>query len=226
MPPKKKARVTEPETVPKKRKVIDIDPEGDMVVFAGKGDFARLMRVKKETLTRVSPVFSTMLNGRFAEGQKDHTADDPLQLPGDDAAAMETMFKLLHLTLKDAAETRECHIHLLVALCDKYAVPDAQTLPLQAILDRWRESEHRVLVPKLSDMWEPTLASTLEGLYIAYLLNDSANFGHLSHEIFKYASPWCLERVYSSDALGHLMPDDFGGTLFSCMSIMKLTIFS
>ena len=91
--------------ISKKRKtthsIINIvgDPIGDIVIKAGLGDDARLIRAHKNVLILSSPVFKTLLASQPPHDTRHrvYTEDDPLLLQADDSTPFVDLCNILHL---------------------------------------------------------------------------------------------------------------------------------
>jgi hypothetical protein len=73
----------------------DIAPDGDIILLVG-AEMKRL-RAHSLVLKSASRVFNAMLGPRFSEGQKlDDKESTEIDMPEDDAEAMETMLNVIH----------------------------------------------------------------------------------------------------------------------------------
>lgn len=200
MPPRKRARLNPPAP-----KVYDVDPEGDLVIEAGKLKAKNLIRVSKAVLTSASPVFDVMLGPNFAEGQTEHTAEKPLKLHDDEGEVMLTLMKLIHDQITDSAEIDYEKLPQLVIMGDKYACLSRLRPWMQSALSMWRnESQGSYLRFRNRKSIYMTL---FEAVCIAYIIDDSKNFGYLSRELFHLVTP--LSIPMDSGLLDGLIPEEF-----------------
>lgn len=132
--PTKRARKAGPETSPDV--VIAIDPKGDLVLKVGSKQ-PKLMRVSSKYMTIVSKVFNALLSPRFREGQTHHDASNPLELPDDQAEAMELICKLAHHKISKASIILASRLQALVVVCDKYGCLSSFATHVNAVLSTW-----------------------------------------------------------------------------------------
>ncbi|KAK4939707.1 hypothetical protein LTR10_020097 [Elasticomyces elasticus] len=139
---------------PAGEQLIDIDPEGDLILKIGgissvqqgandrtivdgserndndEGGDVRCLRVTSKVMKLASTVFKTMLQAeRFLEGWLALNEDIPpyLALPDDDPAAMTTLCRIIHSKQKPSYATIISDILNLAILTDKYdCVPAIQ----------------------------------------------------------------------------------------------------
>ncbi|KAJ9615085.1 hypothetical protein H2200_001159 [Cladophialophora chaetospira] len=82
--------------------ILNICPTGDLILRIGKecspAEMIKCVLVSSETMTRLSPVFNTMLNGHFCESQLPLSSDHPptLNIHEDNVPAMVTLCQILH----------------------------------------------------------------------------------------------------------------------------------
>lgn len=122
--------------------IMDIAPQGDLVVAIGADDNKTLVRVESVMLRTMSPVFQKMLKSgvsslfhqskrftifltndtflQFREGQTAHDVSNPLALPDDNVDAMLNFFKVLHYQVDEIDNSSLTWLHKLALLCDKY----------------------------------------------------------------------------------------------------------
>ena len=101
--------------------------EGDVVISCGD---LQSFQVSSQLLSIASPVFKTLLQPGFREGNVRRSASSPLELKldDDDPAPMRTLLKLIHLApdisasnnIAKGEEGSNTHIHRLALLADKY----------------------------------------------------------------------------------------------------------
>lgn len=110
-----------------------IHPDGDVVFIIG--DEKSRLRVSSFILRNSSPVFSTLLGPKFAEGQKLLTQGNvEIALPEDDPEAMETILCVLHGRNDRVPERIPGDKLCVVAmLCDKYDL----FIPLKFAIQKW-----------------------------------------------------------------------------------------
>ena len=97
--------------------IVDIDPDGDLVLIVGSPDatVARF-RVSRFALRLASPVWKAMFCGSFAEA----TAQE-VKMPADEPEAMRYVLLNVHLQFRKLPTSlRLKEIAQLAELCDKY----------------------------------------------------------------------------------------------------------
>ncbi|KPI42877.1 uncharacterized protein AB675_1989 [Cyphellophora attinorum] len=201
MPPRKRQRL----------EIHDADPEGDTVIEvgkAGRGKQKTLIRASKKVLTSSSPVFDTMLGPNFAEGQVDHTVEEPLKLPDDDGSAMLILFQIIHNRLLDVSNIDLDKLPRLVLAGDKYSCFDVLRPWLQLALGRWRETHDRTFCIEQGYLVNGVEKMTLgDAFYTAYLIDDSITFEWLSHEVLHCVQLVAVAGKRSIVGLSSLLDD-------------------
>jgi hypothetical protein len=168
---------------PTPRAVLEIDPDGDMVVSVGEEETsAKLMKVSSKILTLVSPVFKIMLSKDWLEGQKVHSEESPLRLPDDDPTATELMFKLYHYQIVKPADIPEKQLLPLVCTLEKYS---ALTPFRPHVLDKAGDWQCKDVVPEKTPQCRRSL---LRGIVMALMFNDPVVFRSLTSKFFNLAS--------------------------------------
>lgn len=169
--------------------IVEIDCEGDVVVKVGNATEGRLMRVSSKTLSLASDVFKAMFSLRYSEGQRTHSAENPLPLPEDDPQATEILFKLAHLKVHDPEEVHaDCLPGLLMA-CDKYGCFNTFRYWLQPIKHRWYNA--KVLTKNTQDL--------LQGIVVANIFDDGHQFSILVGRLYEQASEKDIRALIDSD---------------------------
>lgn len=102
--------------------LIDIDPNGKVILKVGSDDDVRRVRVSKEFLAAVSPVFKAMLRkGRFAEGAtSDGENGKEVCLPKDSATAMLAYLKMCHHQHEVLESLSSSDVRDLLEIIEKY----------------------------------------------------------------------------------------------------------
>ncbi|KXT05555.1 hypothetical protein AC578_3681 [Pseudocercospora eumusae] len=102
---------------------IEIEADGDVIFVCPHGlETTRRYRVSSTVVSRASPVFKAMLRPHFKEGStllKDSRVE--IELPDDDAWAMEIIFNIMHLQ-NDCVESQldVNGLEVIAQLVDKY----------------------------------------------------------------------------------------------------------
>jgi hypothetical protein len=166
-----------PAALPIVKSILDIDPDGDLVVSVGGEKNANLMRVSSEVLTLVSPVLKIMLGKDWLQGQKVHLEQSPLRLPEDDPTAMELVFKLCHYKFLSCASIPEEQLLPMVCSLEKYSALAPFRLQVLDKAGNWQRKN--VAVQHTPESRRPCL----RGLVMAYMFNDTAVFQILSQKL-------------------------------------------
>lgn len=206
-PPRKKARLN-----PSKHTVHDVDPKGDIVIEAGTKKTTTLIRVSKDVLTSTSPVFKVMLGPDFAEGQRTHTVEQPLKLNDDDGPALLMLLQIVSGAITDGSDVKPWLLPQLVLLGDKYDCLDQLRPWVQVALGIWREQSDNKYTFGLSIGYkDQEILPINEAIRVAFLTDDSANFGALSHALFHILHDGDKGIMEYQVPLDDLMPADFKG---------------
>ena len=207
--PTKRARKAGPEISPDD--VIEIDPKGDLVLKVGSKQ-PKLMRVSSKHMTTVSKVFDALLSPRFREGQTHHDESNPLELPDDQAEAMELMCKLAHHKISKASTILASRLQALVVVCDKYDCLGPFAIHFNAVLSTWLQD---------FDSWGHWYVKSndvylglklLDALCLSFLAGDAKSFERISQLVFKMMTgEQILTKI--SKCLVQIMPTDFRGNI-------------
>lgn len=102
--------------------IVDIDPDGDVIVKIGDDD----LRVASQVLCLASPVFKAMLRSGFKEGLTAETSSQNpkhIALPDDDPTAFKTLCRVIHFRLDMVPDKLDVDsLQQLAGLCDKYRI--------------------------------------------------------------------------------------------------------
>ncbi|CAK1360128.1 hypothetical protein CB0940_06230 [Cercospora beticola] len=117
--------------------VVDIDPDGDVVLVCGSADKTKRLRVSSKVLSLASPVFKTMLGPDFKEGKRlSKHGSLNLPLPDDDGEDMTIICNILHFRhSKLPRQLDTIKLQDISVLADKYSC----TMALGPIVEHWVE---------------------------------------------------------------------------------------
>lgn len=198
--------------------MIDIvdNPTGDLVIRAGKGADAGLVRVHKNFLVIASPVFRAMLMGGFSESARALDENDPLELGDDDYGAFVIFCKLIHYQDIDHALTMECLAEVAV-VTDKYACTGSL---LQPLLPPWGR-----FVASPNPEEDPSETDLLNLVLIAYIAKNS-DLLWLSSRYVAVNFPAATMRSHLDTSLGRVAPDVIGKSSSACdTGASQLTLY-
>ncbi len=153
---------------------ITIAKRGDVWLKIGiEGENITKALVSSAALSTISPIFETMFNGRWTEGDSLSTVSPPvISLPGDDPEAMLLICKIAHFqTLDLPEELNPSMLADFVVACDKYLCRDA----VHMWTGRWVDSLLRDL----------TVPNSEKALFITYLLDLPDEFYKVSQKFIR-----------------------------------------
>jgi len=101
-------------------RLIQVDPDGDIVLKVGKADKAILAGANSTSLKHVLPVSKVVLGPCSFEGSKKHTIADPLELASDDPQGMLDLCDILHFNKMDEDDMPVSWFPALAIVADKY----------------------------------------------------------------------------------------------------------
>ncbi|PPJ57385.1 hypothetical protein CBER1_01434 [Cercospora berteroae] len=162
--------------------VVDIDPDGDVVLVCGKANGSERLRVSSKVLSLASPVFKTMLGPNFKEGKKlSELGTLDLPLPDDDGADMMIICNILHMRHSKLDRRLEVKkLEDVSILADKYNC----TMALGPIAEHWV----RELRTDCSDATRASLICS------AFRLRLPMMFKELGRDhILRYNGHWVLD---------------------------------
>jgi hypothetical protein len=182
-----------------------IDRDGDVLVHSGN----RKLLVSSKVLGLASPVFYTMLNSDFREGNSGRSSQHPLKLPlpDDDPDALAGLFHAWHFSaLGDQLHQSIDRQLEIVILADKYNC----ALSIQALGKCWLLIA-RSEIYKAPELWQLCT--------IAFLLNLADEFSIFTASLIKLLSAEDLETV----ELHEMLPYTVRGTSISYYIISMYT---
>jgi len=100
-------------------RLVQVDPDGDIVLKVGKADKAILTRANSTSLKHVLPVSKVVLGPCSFEGSKKHTTADPLELASDDPQGMLDLCDILHFKKMDEDDMPVSWFPALAIVADK-----------------------------------------------------------------------------------------------------------
>jgi hypothetical protein len=145
--------------------IVNISDDGDVILVVGPDK--RKLRVSSCLLAKTSKVFNTMFGPHYSEGQNlgdTSTGPKEVQLPEDDADAMEIICSLMHF--RGIPENIETGLILLVAVAaDKF---DCRIV-LQYASVAWLNPEKSKNLTELANL-----------MAASYLLDNPKAFSHIT----------------------------------------------
>ena len=102
------------------------------------------MRVASKHLTTVSKVFEALLGPHFQEGQTQHDASNPLELPDDHPEATELMCKLAHHKVTTILDIEARELPGLTVVCDRYDCTGYFEIHVKGVLEKWLEKVEKL----------------------------------------------------------------------------------
>lgn len=193
MPPKTKTKKQRREE--DKRSMIEIDPEGDLILKVGTDDKQQSIRVSRSVLKLASPVFKAMLGPNFAES--DATVVD---LPDDDPQAMRDLCKVVHLRTSELNMRDRSWVLGLAVVCDKYQCTQQCRHVFDLVLGNYSSDS------LTGESWSDTVSSytklsLTDVVGIAYVLNDSKLFWKATRDAMSTVSAYELAKAPETDIL-------------------------
>ena len=182
--------------------VIDIAPNGDIVIKAGQDDNTVTVRIHSLLLKVASPVFIAMLSTNFFEGSAAYSPDRPLLLPDDNGPAFLQLCKIIHCQTETGISLDS--LTELLVIADKYQCVEAIT-PLAAM----------ALTVTYDSTVEDTVRLQHVGSYdavcIAWVLADARLLWRTSRSLIAHGN---VEEATSKGHAGllKLIPDNLSGT--------------
>lgn len=129
---------------------INLADDGDTILVLRHEDSDAHLRVSSTILSYASPVFRALVApGKFAEGSTPRSASAPkeIELPEDDAVAMQDLCSALHYKHEKLNELIACpatarRIMELCVLADKYSCAEAVCFVVEALISRFLEDNN------------------------------------------------------------------------------------
>lgn len=122
--------------IPAQPEVVEIAPDGDVILVIGTSDNMIKLKVHSICLKLASKVFAAMFGPNWLEG-KAVSKDDPKEvaLPEDDPAAMRKICQILHqqVPARGEDELTATEIARIALVAEKYDMG----LPLSPFIDDW-----------------------------------------------------------------------------------------
>jgi hypothetical protein len=209
--------------------LIILDPDGDAILHVGEnaanqsndngGGCALRVRISAKLLAMSSPVFKTMLNGRFAEAQLPFTKRNPpsLVLPEDDPDAVLIYCKIIH-----HAQDAQLPVPF-GALCDLAILSDKYDCN-QALSGWFRAQLSESFTPEGTILTNSALAKgglTLSGLIgLSYLFGDARIF-YRATLLFLRQVPRNDTRKLLAQTPGERLPEIIIGT---CIFFLRVCL--
>ena len=174
----------------------------DIVLKVGDAEGC-LILLHSLVLKIASPVFKSMLEGSFIEGQSKYTREHPLALPEDNAETFIVYCKILY---REDPHILACDLPALVTLADKYGssekLRDVFTSHLSGLLVAGMETDPSRI------MDQGLLVE--EVFYMAFLVGDEKLFANASKVVLAQISTTRLIDEQRC-ALGNLVPESLLG---------------
>ncbi|KAM0720668.1 hypothetical protein Q7P37_004805 [Cladosporium fusiforme] len=128
--------------------VIDIDPQGDLLVICGSGDDQRRLRVSSTALRDASHIFDARIRRRFSEEGLNPTkpVEVVLPVPLNGSHALEVICNVLHKRYLSKEIAKGVLRHVLT-LCEKYKLAP---LAMRPAMVYWL-GNHIALLDKISN---------------------------------------------------------------------------
>ena len=149
------------------------DPGGDLILRLGSETAFQSLRVSAKVISLASPVFNTLLNSNFREGQPASPGSDrSIKLHDDDPEAMALLCQTLHFWGSGLTEISFDLLERFAILCDKYQCanvmqPLGQTW-LRKLSYKGQDHDHNMQI-----------------LHISYVFRDSTAFWRSSNDLAK-----------------------------------------
>ncbi|KAI1504928.1 hypothetical protein F5X99DRAFT_416338 [Biscogniauxia marginata] len=161
-----------------------IEPEGDLGLAAGEGDYITLFIVCSTVLSRASRVLDKMLHGGFTESKElqPQNSEWIVRLPDDDPDALEVFLNIAHNRFQHVssfgARITPKRLYDLTVLADKYDL----THLLRPWVQGWLDAVHYQSVP-------PNSPFPHERLWISWVLGDQDLFKLMAKALAINGSP-------------------------------------
>lgn len=190
--------------------LVDIYPNGDVVLIVGQGDEKTRLRVSSHALSCVSPVFKRMLSSNFVEGlPTTQSTTRNIELPEDDVTAITTLCNIAHMRSKSVNLVSFRALECLSIICDKYDAVEA----LMPWTSHWMNHDfayHFLRVPRCRFLHEKS-EHIAESLYVAYGYGSNDGFASATWTFIRMMTRSSMSQIDGRSRGFAILPEGFLG---------------